>query len=354
MKKHAKNWTLALLIAMVSLAYPLKVRAEDETAPSSGGERIQSIVTESETSIVYDCGMYPAEKVPVSEIVYGNPVNQYQQLKAPAMVTKIGKDFFIVDTYHNQVLYAGNLQTPIQEWKVLEGDLALPHGIAGDGDVYLVTDTDRNQIKVYQWVKNRYQNTQILTGIGIRPHAIWYDETTAAFWVWSAYTGEMYLLKKDVQTGIVCIQQIRQVKELHGEYVRSFRIVNDEIWFPSGSNGYITIADKETFTVTGRYPVTDEIAGMADICPAGEFVYLTVSTDIDFNQNKATMIRVKNLADLATGNYEKIYDMVGKEGVPYYMTSMEEGFFVTTHGSEHSLWKLKLGTEGKASGIPVY
>lgn len=349
--------TIAVIVAVMMFGVlPVKAQPEGDadSVPSTGGAYIQTIREQTETSVVYDCGMYPAKKLDISRLTHNNPQNNYKDFKTPAMVTKIRDDFFVVDTYHNQVLYSRSLQTPVEKWNVLGGGLDLPHGIASDGKVYLVTDTERYQVDVYEWIGGRYQNTQVLENIGIRPHHIRYDESEDSFFVWSAHTGEMYILKKDSLSGVLCIDQIRQIKELYGQYVRSFTILGDTIWFPSGSNGYITVVDKNTFEVKQRYPVADEIAGMAFIQPIGDCFYMTVSTDRSFDQSKATFIRTNNLTGLANGEYEDIYDAIGHQGVPYYMEQIGASFYVTTHGSDKSLWRLEFTVDGLVRGRAIY
>jgi len=328
-------WLLFVSVFFLSGSKARAVEAPDST----GGESIAGIITETDTSIVYDMGMKPAGKQNISDVIYENPANYYSELKTPAQITQIGNDFFIVDTYHGQVLYSPDINTPIKDWKVLAGNLALPHAIAGDGTRYLVVNTEKYEVLVYERRAGRYQNTQILENIGIRPHYIQYDEMTDSFYVWSAHTGEMYILKADPATGLVCVDQIRQIKELFGYYVRSFTIVGEQILFPSGNNGYMILADKETLEVQGRYPVTEEIAGMAYVMPIGGYFYITVSTDLEFDQSRATMIRTKELANLATGEYEDIYDIFPDGGVPYYIDKIGSAYYVTNHGSKRSVWR---------------
>lgn len=347
------------LIAAAVVSLGIGMRAETKEVflsgiPSTGGDFIKGIVRETGTSIVYDCGMYPAQTLNQLDAIYPNPNNSYKELKTPAMVKRIGDTFFLVDTYHNQVLCSQSLNAPISKWRVMASGQELPHAIASDGTVYLVTDTERHNIDVYEWGNGRYQNTQVLSQTGIRPHYIVYDEETATFFAWSAHTGEMYLLKRNPVNGLVCIDQIRQVKELHGQYIRSFTIEGDQILFPSGSNGYITVVDKETFEVQGRYPVTPEVAGMAYIRPIGGYYYISVSTDLYYDQSKATFIRVSQLADLASGKYEDIYDAVGRKGVPYYIEQIGACYYVTTHGTDKSLWRLILAEGGSVRGYAIY
>ena len=347
MKMNKKNILLLFSIICCCLCCPEKVKAQEivEKNKEVISEEIQerAVALETPTSIVYDMGMLPAEKLPVSELVYENPTNPYSELKTPAQIKRLGDDYFIVDCYHNQVIYSRKLETPLKQWKVMTNDVNLPHSIDTDGKVYLVADTENHRVLVFEWKNGRFQNTQCIENIGERPHYIEYDEQTQSFFVWSSMTGEMYILKRELVTGIVCIQEIRQIKELADFYVRSFTLAGEAILFPSGDNGYMLIADKTTFEVKGRFPVTEEIAGMAFVEPIGNYFYITVSTDLSYNQNRATMIRTKDINSLAIGEYEEIYSKFSTKGVPYYVDSINGLYYVTNHGSGKSI--LRFGVE---------
>lgn len=298
-----------------------------------------SVLVETDTSVVYDMGMLPATRLPESTVAFENPTNSYSTLKTPAQIVRYGEYYFIVDCYHNQILYSRTLETPVKNWKVMTNDVSLPHSIASDGKVYLVADTENHRVLVYEWKSGRFQNTQRLDNIGERPHYIEYDEATQSFLVWSSMTGEMYVMKREPQTGTVCIQEIRQIKELVDFYVRSFTLAGDQILFPSGNNCYMIIADKETLEVQERFPVTEEISGMAFVQPIGNYFYITVSSDLGYDQSKATMIRTKDLSSLASGAYEDIYDKFPTKGIPYYIDYINGLYYMTNHGSEKSIWR---------------
>ena len=280
-----------------------------------------------------------AIRLPVNESSFENPLNSYDRLKVPTQIKRIGDYYFLTDCYHNQVLYTSSMGTPISKWKVMTTDVEQPHAIAGDGQVYLVVDTENNRVQIFEWKKGRFQNTQRLEEIGKRPHYIVYDEPTESFFIWSSLTGEMYIAKRDAATGSVYLAEKRKIKELDGFYVRSFTIVGDQIIFPSGNNCYIIVADKETLEVQARYPVPQEVSGMAYIVPIGDYFYMTVSSDLNYDQNAATIIRSNDLGQMAFGIYEDMYSKFKCPGIPYYIDRFDGMYYMTSAGSEKTIWR---------------
>lgn len=348
MKKNKKN--ILLLLSIICCCLCCSTQAKAQEVSNNNEEIIVSpelqqgvVVLETPTSIVYNMGMLPARKLTENNLFFENPTNPYKELKTPAQIKRLGNYYFIVDCYHNQVIYSHKLDAPLKNWKVMTKDVNLPHSVDSDGKVYLVADTENHRVLVFEWKNGRFQNTQCLENIGERPHYIEYDEQTQSFYVWSSMTGEMYILKREPVTGIVCIQEIRQIRELADFYVRSFTLVGEDILFPSGDNCYMIIADKTTLEVKGRFPVTEEIAGMAFVEPIGNYFYITVSTDLSYNQNCATMIRTKDINSLAIGEYEEIYNKFSAKGVPYYIDNINGLYYVTNHGSGKSV--LRFGVE---------
>ena len=90
--------------------------------------------TDSSSVTIIDMGMKPAVTMQVSTLEYENPYNTYEALKVPTQITKQGDYYFIVDCYHNQVIYTKNMGIPLKEWKVMTNDVTLPHAIASDGN----------------------------------------------------------------------------------------------------------------------------------------------------------------------------------------------------------------------------
>lgn len=334
-------YKLLILSVILSLVvFKINIRAaEQENDDIASNDKI---VVLTSTSAVIDMAMQPGTYAAGSS--QSTKTNNYNFLKVPTQITKAGGFYFIVDCYNNQILYNNRVSLNINEWKVLTRDVELPHSIASDGNMYLVTDTERNRILVFKWEVSSFRLVQSFIGIGKRPHYIVYDSDTQSFLVWSSMTGEMYVFKTDLTTDTVCISQIRQLFELQNHYVRSFSIMGDKILFPSGTNSYMILADKDTLEVVERYPVTPDIAGMAYAVKIENYYYLTVACDLVANQNKATIIRTTDLKSLSTGVYETVYSQICNttKGIPYYIDFFDEAFYMTQHNTSKSVVRFQV------------
>ncbi len=275
------------------------------------------------------------------------PHNLQPALSVPTYVTKVDDIYFIVDCYNNQVIYNDNMTDPLQEWNIMTGDVTMAHTLASDGTVYLIDDTENHRILVMEKDVNAkgeiiFVPTQRFSNIGNRPHYIIYDEYTDTFYAWSSQSGEMYLFRRKADSTHVYLTEIRSIPSLNGVYARSFTIIEDSIYFVSG-NSTIIEADLYTFEIKKEYPVPAEMAGMIQITPIDNYYYITISTDATGNQDYATMIRVKDLDDLAKGNYEDVYSNFIGGGTPYYITQIDGIWYLTEHRLPgHSIWSFQV------------
>ncbi len=285
------------------------------------------------------------------------PRNSLTDLSVPTYVTKVEDTYFIVDCYHDQVIYHDNLTDPLTDWQILTDEIDKGHTLASDGTVYLVDDTEGNRILVFEKKEGVFYHTQTLDEVGNRPHYIVYDALTDTFYVWSSMNGEMYLCRHDPGNPQMYLTEIRTIGTLKETYVRSFTIDGNDIYFVSGIPGTPAIiqADLSTFEVRKTYPVPDAIAGMVQLTFAGGDCYITVSTDISGSQDYATIIRAKNLKDLADGSYEDIYENFIGGGTPYYITAIDNSYYLTEHRIPgHAVWKFNITKDGVGNVDAVY
>lgn len=265
--------------------------------------------------------------------------NTYDTLNVATYLTKIGDTYFLADCYHNQILFHDNLTSPITEWKVLTKDVNYAHTIAGDGTVLLIDDTDNNRIVVFENTGIGFVQTLAFDGVGMKPHFVQYDEKRQTFYAWSSITGEMYCFKRNTATNEVYIEKILKIDELFGVYVRSFTIIEDDVYFISGHNNQKIIrANADTLEILETYEVTPEIAGMVQLVQIQDYFYLTISTDNQENQDAATIIRTKDLHGLANGQYEDVYDRFGiSGGTPYYITEIDGRYYMAHHRTNENI-----------------
>lgn len=287
------------------------------------------------------------------------PRNAFTDLSVPTQITKVDDTYFIVDCYHDQIIYHDNLTDPLTDWQVLTNEIDKGHTLASDGLVYLADDTEGNRILVFEKKEGVFYHTQTLDAVGNRPHYIVYDAPTDTFYVWSSMSGEMFLCRHDPGDSHMYLTRHVSVPPLSemDAYVRSFTIDGNDIYFVSGIPGSPAIlrADLRTFAIKDTYPVPDEIAGMVQLTIAEGSWYVTVSTDRNGSQDAATMVRTEDLSQLAEGAYEDVYANFIGGGTPYYITFIDNTYYLTEHRIPgHSVWKFDITQDGIANVETVY
>lgn len=269
-------------------------------------------------------------------------LNAFSDLSVPTWLTKVDDTYFLVDCYHNQVIYHDNLSDPLWQWSVMTDDINRGHTLASDGLVYLIDDTENNRILIFEKKNGRFLHTQTFPDIGNRPHYIIYDEKTKTFYAWSSMSGEMYLFRHEPDDSRMYLAAVRKIDALENVYVRSFTIQDDSVYFVSGNSSIIR-ADLKTFQVLDTWPVPDSMAGMIQLTPIQDYFYITVSTDITGNQDYATILRTKDLSGLMDGRFEDIYEYFIGGGTPYYITQIDNSWYLTEHRLPgHSLWRFQV------------
>ena len=285
----------------------------------------------------------PVDETSLTASVLEEPrLNAFFDLSVPTWLTKVNDTYFLVDCYHNQVIYHDNLSDPLWQWSVMTDDINRGHTLASDGLVYLIDDTENNRILIFEKKNGRFLHTQTFQDIGNRPHYIIYDEKTKTFYAWSSMSGEMYLFRHEPDDSRMYLAAVRKIDALENVYVRSFTIQDDSVYFVSG-NASIIRADLKTFQVLDTWPVPDSMAGMIQLTPIQDYFYITVSTDITGNQDYATILRTKDLSGLMDGRFEDIYEYFIGGGTPYYITQIDNGWYLTEHRLPgHSLWRFQV------------
>lgn len=289
----------------------------------------------------------PAKTPDFSETPMKNP---FPTLSVPTYVTKINDLYFLVDCYHDQVIFHHNLTDPLTEWSVMTNELSKAHTIASDGSVYLIDDTENHRILVFEKSGDGFICTEEFSEIGVRPHYIIYDENTETFYAWSSMTGEMYLFRKEKETGRMYLAEILTIPELSNVYVRSFTLTKDRIYFVSG-NTKIIEARRKDLKILKEYPVPDTMAGMIQLTIIDDQYLITISTDVSGNQDFATIIQTDDLNGLSKGNYKDVYHNFVGGGTPYYISFFDGQYYLTEHRLPgHSLWSFTM-EDGNISNV---
>ena len=281
--------------------------------------------------------------------------NPYTSLSVPTQITKIGTDYFLVDCYHDLILTATSLDTPLNQWLVMSDQINRGHTIAGNGTVYLADDTENHRILVFIKEGNSFVQTQVFENIGNRPHYIEYDAATNRFYALSSLTGELYVFYQEADTTQVQLEKILNIPGMQNTYIRSFSIEEDEIYFAC-NNGTILRTRLEDLTLLEQFSVPAELGGLIQVVKIQDYYYLTVSTDLSGNSDSATILRTRELCNLADYGYEDLYETFGSDGTPYYISSMDGHYFLTQHCylPGHGVWQFDIIEEDITNVVALY
>lgn len=280
--------------------------------------------------------------------------NPYDTLSVPTQIMKFGEDYFIVDCYHNQVIYHDNLEDSLSEWQVMTSDITMGHTIASDGTVYLVDDTENHRVLIFEKENDAYVHTQTMNDMGIRPHYIQYHSANQTFYVWSSMTGEMFLLKRNKDNHQIYLSEVLSIPQLNNVYVRSFTIDKNQIYFVTAT-GLIVKCKLNNLEIIETYQVPDQLAGMIQLTLVDNQFFLTVSTDIAGNQDAATIIQTEQLENLSTGNYTDVYHNFIGGGTPYYISSFDNTYYLTEHRLPgHSIWNFQIEDGQIKNPVTIY
>lgn len=341
--------TKFLLLFLFILTMPAVLSACGSRSTPKPPDTLASEISLRASDIVQDINK--EDFVPISPDTV--PKNPCTDLSVPTYITKVENLYFIVDCYHNQIIYHDNLTDPLSSWQVMTDQISKGHTIASDGLVYLADDTENNRILVFEKKEGVFYHTQSFTEIGSRPHYIIYDDNTQTFYALSSMSGEMYLFRHDPDDSRMYLTGIHKIEQLTGTYVRSFTIDGSDIYFVSGilGNPAILQADLNSFEIEETYPVPDSMAGMVQLTITENGYYITISTDINGSQDYATMIYTDDLSNLIKGKYDDVYGQFIGGGTPYYITSIDNVYYLTEHRIPgHSIWEFKI-TDGSITDV---
>ena len=134
LKKWQRNTLLVISIVLAAVLILLLIHV---ISWFSDRNRRREVIAYSDLEQIYDTSVTPV-------------TNPYPDLSVPTYITKIDDMYFLVDCYHDQIIYHDNLTDPLTDWSVMTDKINKGHTLAGDGLVYLADDTENNRILVFE------------------------------------------------------------------------------------------------------------------------------------------------------------------------------------------------------------
>ena len=264
-------------------------------------------------------------------IVMANPImsrilneETISTLYNPTMVKKCGKYYFIIDCWHHRIIYSYDLNVPVDRWQTLDDKLYNPHSIDAFGRYYVVDNSDANEIVLYVDKGEKFVRISKLHMQG-RPQKVIYSQ------LWNAY---IVLMSESASIAVVTVENeelhlLRTIEwDIPKGYVRSIKLIGDNLFFASSCGMVYRIAEKDIFTSDlVKYTMHSSLYEMSDIAYWNNFWF--ISNNIDKKGNKCSIIAYsKSLEGLCQGDYKTV--QIENGGLPYYFEIIDEKLFITS------------------------
>ena len=227
------------------------------------------------------------------------------------MFIELNGIWFIVDCWHHRVLWSYDPSIPIKNWGVVDSKLAGPHSIAYDGHYFGVDDTGNNALVFYEFIAGKFKRVNYIENVGIRPHRIVYDNQKKAFYVVTAGSQEMFKIEYSDSESFE-ITKRWSLEHINNEYIRTFTIVDNFIYFTSPGE-IIKTSNDDTFKVISRYKMIEGFEDLNDIYHTGDKFIITAKDAIGVIQSMDDVNEIVNLKE-----------EMGIKGFPYYVSQYDD------------------------------
>lgn len=274
------------------------------------------------------------------------------ELYSPTLLTRLGDTYFLIDCWHNRILYSDEIHEDLLQWEVLDGDLAGPHSIDTDGHFYVVDDTGRHQLRVYVRDGDGFEMVQEIGDVGTRPHRVRYDSETESFYVIGSRSQTISRLVADGDE--LELKYTDELPFLEGRYTRSMSIIDGTMYFISGP-GVIhqTYHRDDTYNILDSWEVPHPQREMNDIFKVGDQYFLTAThnwIDAEFDPEN-TIVQCQDLADFAAGECVDRKEELGLDGAPYYLSKIDGWIYVPQVFQYSGIVRFRLDENGDIRDI---
>lgn len=269
------------------------------------------------------------------------------RLNAPTSFQRIGDEYFLVDCWHDRIIYTRDYTKPVAEWLVMDDtNPEGPHSVATDGYMYVVDDTENERVLTY-----KRSATGGFTYIGAvtvanvndeRPHRVQYDAGTNAFYVINGgttgdgFTREMVKLTRSGDT--LSVADTSTLGFLSGGYSRGFRII--------GGKMYIVAETAKVYEVSFNSTPTYTLDATYDLPTGWESpndVYLDSAGEWWVTATYNKILKGASLSAIDAGTFTDMYATLGLGGTPYCLHECDGALFIPEIIARNGLTRYKDG-----------
>jgi hypothetical protein len=238
-------------------------------------------------------------------------------LYTPTFITKIADLFFIVDCWHHRIIYSDVLGKPIELWDILDDEIAGPHSIVSDGELYVAEDTGRHRLFVYKRSDSGFVRSQIVTDVGKRPHRVRYDPMRQLFFAIGSFDQVVTVLKNENGQLVKVHRQV--MPEVSRQYVRSITLFENNLYIIGNKNILVSEYNGESIVVHQNIHLQEKYWGSNDL------FFLNDGSGY-FTSSPKQLYRFNSLESFSAGEADNLSELF--KGTPYYIEMIDNQLFI--------------------------
>jgi hypothetical protein len=242
------------------------------------------------------------------------------KLLVPTQIVKLNEIYFIVDHDHHRVIYNRDLNVNIENWTTVDYEFAGPHSIASDGEIYVIDNTGRNEVLVFD---SSFQKIKTFSNVGNRPHKVIYDN--GKFYVLSSQSQEIYCYS--IVKGELTEEYHKKLDFLGPIYIRSIKVIDNEMYFVVNNREvFVTNHLSGNYEVLRSYTLPSDFIEVVDVAKFNGGFYVSAMGAPETGV-PSKLVRGSSLAEIANGSYTDIYSSSGMMGKPYFFEDFDSKLF---------------------------
>jgi len=260
------------------------------------------------------------------------------RLYTPTHFTKLDDTWIIVDCWHHRILYSEVPDPDLNNWFTITEHIGGPHSVATDGEVVVYEDTGHGNLRgarvklMENFLTERRdyaEEYQIVLNVGIRPHRVRYDEHMQSFYALASQSQEIVRVTNDL--GNLTAKHRQYLPFLNEAYTRSMTIIDGHMFFVTRAHGIIEATYRDDdYELVRRHPMPELLNDMNDVFRSEAGWYYATGAP-------RGIVRARSLEDISAGQFEDLYQVLGLDSVPYYLSQVDGRIYLTHVGENNGV-----------------
>lgn len=281
------------------------------------------------------------------------------RIYTPTQLSKVDNNYFIVDCWHNRIIYSDDLMDKICNWHTLSNRVLGGHTVSSDGKVIIVDSTDTDEILVFKKTKNKYRKIQTIKIQKYLPENFSFrnDFNLCRPHFTLFYKDNIFVVSLSWANALMVLENVENhifVKEIFFPKIDN----NCYLKFISVFDGLIWIAAREYLVgldcINGKLIEKNRIEMPENFRDGINYITKIKNTYYLTAWGKGAIFCFHDFRDLYT-NLPSCNNIFNFMGTPYFISSFEDRFFITEIDGAQGVYEFFVNQEGETTFVqPIF